>query len=52
MNDLDMWRKGFKDGKDFSIEQINQHCKTEFPSLLEVILFIREAKKEATDVQD
>jgi hypothetical protein len=44
MDYLEFWRKGFKEGKEFSLEQINEHCKTTFQSLTELILYIREVE--------
>lgn len=45
MDYLDYWRKGFKEGKDFSLEQINEHCKANFQNMIEVIMFIMEVQK-------
>jgi hypothetical protein len=44
MNYLDAWQRGFKDGKDFSLDQLNELCKTNFASLLEVIMYIKDAE--------
>jgi len=55
MDYLDFWRKGFKEGKDICLEQINEHCKTNFADLVAVILYINEVKlaktKQAENVQ-
>jgi hypothetical protein len=44
MNYLEAWQKGFKDAKEFTIEQINEHCGTSFSNLVDVVLYIKEAQ--------
>lgn len=49
MNYLEAWQKGFKDAKEFTISQLNEHCGTNFSSLVDVIIYIKEiesAKKQ------
>ena len=42
MDYLDAWNVGFEEGKALQIKLINQHCKTDFKTLIDVILFINE----------
>lgn len=52
MDYLEAWQKGFKDAKEFTIEQINEHCGTNFLDLVDVVLYIKEvelAKKKVAE---
>jgi hypothetical protein len=44
MDYLSAWQRGFKEGKEFSLEQLNEHCKTNFANLVEVIMYIKDAE--------
>lgn len=44
MDYLEAWQKGFKDAKEFTIEQINEHCGTNFSDLVDVVIYIKEAQ--------
>jgi hypothetical protein len=45
MNYLDAWQRGFKEGKEFSLQQLNEHCKTNFANWTEVILYLNKVEK-------
>jgi hypothetical protein len=49
MSYLDAWNAGFEEGKSLIIKLINQHSGTEFKSVAELILFVKEAKEEPQD---
>jgi hypothetical protein len=44
MDYLDIWNKGFDEGKAIQINLINSHCGTDFKSLTEIIIYIREVE--------
>ena len=44
MDYLDIWTKGFEEGKSLQIKLINDHCGTGFQSLTEIIIYIREVE--------
>ena len=52
MDYLQAWQKGFKDAKEFTISQLNEHCGTNFSNLIDVVLYIKEvesAKKQGAE---
>lgn len=45
MDYLQAWNSGYEDGKQQSINLINEFCSTQFKSIEDIIRFIREAKE-------
>jgi len=56
MDYLDFWQQGFKEGKDFTLDELIKYCKTNFANLVELIMYVKsvELSKEnkAQNVQD
>ena len=56
MDYLEMWQKGFKEGKDFTLDELNKHCETNFANLVELIMYVKSVElskeNEAQNVQD
>jgi hypothetical protein len=44
MDYLEMWQKGFKEGKDFTLDELNKHCETNFANLVELIMYVRNVE--------
>ena len=44
MDYLEMWQKGFKEGKDFTLDELNKHCETNFKNLVELILYVKSVE--------
>jgi hypothetical protein len=47
MTYFDAWSAGYKEGKDFSIEQINKHLSTDFKTLEQIIVFFIQQQETA-----
>ena len=44
MDYLEMWQKGFKEGKDFTLDELNKHCETNFADLVALIMYVRNVE--------
>ena len=55
MNYLDAWQRGFKEGREFSLNELNEHCQTNFADWTKVIMYIKAVEKtnkqEATNAK-
>lgn len=50
-NEVDAYREGFRDGKQFVLDYIKQSTKQEFEDIADLIIWIRQQKESQNEVK-